>query len=178
MAKILLNKLNLENKINTSLISIGDQEIEVVQYLPLKDKLDLIQIVIEESSAKDEVFCNPVLVDILFHTYMVLTYTNITLNKTQKTNIIETYDILESNGVIDKVIQAIPEREYADLVDSLNKCVEKVEKENASIITLIKNAIEKTTTMIESAKNDLGSVNLNSENIQNILAIAKDNGAI
>lgn len=79
---------------------------------------------------------------------------------------------------IDKVVQAIPEREYTDLVDSLNKCVEKVEKENASVIALIKNAIDKTTTMIESAKSDLGSINLNSENLQSILAIAKDNGAI
>lgn len=178
MSKVILNKLNLQEKSEPLVIEVNGQEIEVQTYLPLREKMDLIEIVIQESLDEESAYCNPVLVDILFHTYLVLSYTNISLNKTQKTNLIDTYDLLERNGIIDLIVSTIPEREYLDLSDSLYKCIEKVEKESNSVVSILRTAIDKTTEMLNTASEQLNGIDLNSESLKSVLAIAKDNGAI
>jgi len=42
MNRITYNKLNLKVNDNTNKIKVGENEIEVFQYLPIKDKSDLI----------------------------------------------------------------------------------------------------------------------------------------
>ena len=77
MAKISLSKLNLEKNTEINKITINGSEIEVLSYLPLSEKISMINIVVQESIEGRMV--NPMLVDSLFHTYLVTAYTNIHL---------------------------------------------------------------------------------------------------
>lgn len=167
MSKISLNKLNLEKNTKTSNFSFEGQEIKVLNYLPVKDKMALIKIAIQESI--EETMVNSLLLDAHFHTYLVIYYTNISLTQTMKENIPETYDLLEKNGFISMVIEAIPANEYSDLVNSLTSHVEKTEKRLNSVARLLKSTLDEMTEV-------LNSVDLEKENIKNLLSIAKDNG--
>lgn len=176
MAKISLNKLNLEKNTEVKTIEIGGCSIEVLQYFPVSDKINLLDIIIQESLIGYT--CDPVLQDALFHTYLVMSYSNISLTPTQKDNILETYDILEKNGVISDIIGAIPTNEYLELVEGLAQKTEKIEKEMNSVVGIIREAIDRIPASLSSAQEQLSSIDFNSEAIKNVLAIAKDNGAL
>ena len=49
MAKISFNKLNLKKDTTINVIKIGDVEIEVKNYLPIEEKMSLIDLVVQES---------------------------------------------------------------------------------------------------------------------------------
>ena len=49
MAKISLSKLNLEKNTEINKITINGSEIEVLSYLPLSEKISMINIVVQES---------------------------------------------------------------------------------------------------------------------------------
>lgn len=176
MAKLSLSKLKLEKNTNIKTITIGDVELEVLQYLPVTEKMELVNISLQESLIGT--VCDPILQDTLFHMYLVLMYTNLSLTATQKDNIFETYDILEKNGVISEVVNAIPSNEYNELVVGLERLTEKTEKEMNSVVSIIRDAVDRIPKMIEETQNQLSSLNLDSDTIKEVLAIAKDNGAL
>ena len=66
MAKISVSKLNLEKNTEINKITINGSEIEVLSYLPLSEKISMINIVVQESIEGRIV--NHMLVDSLFHT--------------------------------------------------------------------------------------------------------------
>lgn len=174
MAKISLSKLNLEKDSNINTITINDNEIEVLSYLPTAEKISMIDIVIQESTEGQRV--NPILVDCLFHTYLVMSYTNLSFTGTQKSKILETYDLMEKNGLIAEVIKAIPAHEYNDLVESLSACVDSVEKELNSIANVVRLTLEQATSTLTKVSEELENLNLDSDKIQAVLSIARDNG--
>ena len=89
MAKISLSKLNLEKNTEINKITINGSEIEVLSYLPLSEKISMINIVVQESIEGRIV--NPMLVDSLFHVYLIMAYTNISFTTAQKEKMLETY---------------------------------------------------------------------------------------
>ena len=58
MAKVSFTKLNKIKSIPAKTITIADAEVVVTQYLPLEEKLNLIQSVIEQSGNGEEGFYN------------------------------------------------------------------------------------------------------------------------
>ena len=103
--------LKVNNTIST--IKINDQQVEVKQYLPMKDKIDLVQIALQKSE-EDGIY-NDMKLDVYFHLNIVYLYTNIEFEDEDREDEIELYDRLESNGVITNVLTALPDNEYADL---------------------------------------------------------------
>lgn len=176
MAKISLNKLDLNKVTKVNKIKINEQEVEVLSYLPIREKCDIINIATRESFVQKHV--NPLLLQAYFYVYVVISYTNISLTPTQLDDLLKTYDLLEKNDIITQVISAIPEDEYNDLIDGLYEYVEKVEKEALSISSLVEAGIEKIEKSLSKTASDLENIDLNSENLKNVLAIAKDNGAL
>lgn len=173
MSKISLNKLNLEKTTKTTDFIFEKQEIKVLNYLPVKEKVSLISIAIQESI--EGTIINPLILDANFHVFVLLMYTNITLTEAQKKNILDTYDLLEKNGLLLTIIEAIPANEYSDLVEALEIMVEKKERVLNSLPYLIKENMDVALNLITER---LSEVNLDSDNIKNVLAIAKDNGAL
>ena len=123
MAKVPFTKLGLKKVEDTKTISICDQEVEVKQYLPINDKINIITNVIE-NSADDNNFANPVKVEVFANLEIMYAYTNISFTDKQKENPTKLYDLLEENGVIAEVIAAIPENEYALLLGWIDETIE------------------------------------------------------
>ena len=123
MAKVSFTKLGLKKKEEIKNITINDQVIEVKQYLPISDKINIITNVIE-NSADDNNFANPVKVEVFANLEIMYAYTNISFTDKQKENPTKLYDLLEENGIIAEVIAAIPENEYALLLGWIDETIE------------------------------------------------------
>ena len=123
MAKVSFTKLGLKKKEEIKNITINDQVIEVKQYLPISDKINIITNVIEKS-ADDNNFANPVKVEVFANLEIMYAYTNISFTDKQKEDPTKLYDLLEENGVIAEVIAAIPENEYALLLGWIDETIE------------------------------------------------------
>ena len=123
MAKVSFTKLGLKKKEEIKNITINDQVIEVKQYLPISDKINIITNVIE-NSADDNNFANPVKVEVFANLEIMYAYTNISFTDKQKEDPTKLYDLLEENGIIAEVIAAIPENEYALLLGWIDETIE------------------------------------------------------
>lgn len=118
MSEIEFKSLNLDTNNETKTVNITkDVSIEVKKYLPIEDKIDFIQIALQE--AETEAGYDMVLVDVYFHLYLVYFYTNLQFTDEEKANPLKLFDILESNGIISAVAQAIPNAEFDDMHDYL-----------------------------------------------------------
>ena len=118
-------KMGLKLNTNVVNISIGDQQIEVKQYLPINDKLMLISNVINQAADENN-FANPIKLDVFAALEIVFAYTNIIFTDKQKEDLIKLYDILESNNVFNTVISAIPEAEYKSIVEGIDACAKAI----------------------------------------------------
>ena len=123
MARVPFTKLGLKKKEEIKNITINDQVIEVKQYLPISDKINIITNVIE-NSADDNNFANPVKVEVFANLEIMYAYTNISFTDKQKGDPTKLYDLLEENGIIAEVIAAIPENEYALLLGWIDETIE------------------------------------------------------
>lgn len=82
MAKVSYANLKLKTDTSVSTFKVGDTEIEVLNYLPIEDKYDLVNITLQ-NSAEDGIY-NPVKIDMYFHLYMFYMYTNVNFTEKQK----------------------------------------------------------------------------------------------
>lgn len=119
MAKVTFTSLKLKIKDEVKKVTIADKEVEVKQYLSASDKYDLIMISLQE--AKENSIYNDFKIDVLLHLNMVFMYTNLSFTDKQREDLFNLYDILESNDVINTVIQAIPQEEIQTIYNCVNK---------------------------------------------------------
>lgn len=117
MSSINFDDLQLQVNQDSKIIKIVDKEIAVKNYLSIDDKVTLVQLVLQQATDND--IYNSLLLEAYFNLYLVFFYTNLEFTDEQKENALDTYDLLESNGVIDLVINAIDKEEYEDLYNAL-----------------------------------------------------------
>ena len=98
-------------------VTYNDTVINVLKYLPISDKNDLITISLQK--AEQDGIYNNTLLEAYFYLNIVYLYTDIEFSDEDRTDEMELYDILENNGIIDRVIEAIGEDEYGELKDKL-----------------------------------------------------------
>lgn len=167
MAKITYSSLKL--KLNTGTNKIEGTDIEVLKYLPVEDKLALIDITLQNS--KEGSIYNSTKMDIFFHLYLVLMYTNINFTEKQKEEPIKLYDILKSNGLIDKVIENMEEEEYTFLLDCLNQQAKDITEYKNSLAGVLFTFMEQ---LPERAEEIAAAVeNFDPSKFQNVLDFAK-----
>jgi hypothetical protein len=123
MAKVSFSKLGLKKKAETVKVQLTDDiEVEVLQYLPINDKLNLIAAVLN-GSADENNFANPVKVAIVANLEIIKAYTNLSFTEKQLEDTAKLYDLLEENDIIDKIIMKIPSMEYEFLLDGIDKTI-------------------------------------------------------
>ena len=158
MSRVPFTKLGLKKKEEIKNITINDQVIEVKQYLPISDKINIITNVIE-NSADDNNFANPVKVEVFANLEIMYAYTNISFTDKQKGDPTKLYDLLEENGVIAEVIAAIPENEYALLLGWIDETIEAFYTYRNSVMGIM-----------EQISEDYSNLSLDATEIQQKLA--------
>ena len=132
--------LNLKINTNTNIANIGDKEIKVLQYLPLEDKIDLIQIALQKS--EENGIYNEMKLDMYFNLYIIYMYTDLEFTDEQKANEFTLYNELQSNEIIINIIGAIDEDEYITLIDYLEMMKKNNEKYKRSAAALFQTMIQ------------------------------------
>ena len=159
MAKVSFTKLGLKVKYETKSIIIADQEIEIKQYLPVNDKLELISRVINLSSEDDMKFYNVGKMEIFLNLEILFTYTNINFTDKQKEDVCKLFDLVESSGLLNQVLERIPEEEIEFIKHVLLDTVESIYNYQNSVMGILDNISQ-----------DYSALNLDASEIQAKLA--------
>ena len=154
MAKITFTKLGLKKNESIKKITIGEQEVEVKQYLPIEEKLQLIGKIID-NSVNDNNFENPVHLEVYTNFEILAAYTNITFTEKQREDIGKTYDLLFANRIFDEVFAWLPKSEY----DIIAKGV----KDTVKAMYAYKNS---AMGIIEAITKDHSALNFDASEIQ------------
>jgi hypothetical protein len=138
MAKLAFSKLGLKNNNQVVNINYNEQTIEVKQYISVNDKLKLISNIIN-NTVDEHNFCNPVKVKVYLLISIIENYTNISFTEKQKEDIVKLYDLIQSNGLFDKILEAIPAEEFNDLLNSTWDSIDAIYTYNNSAMGVLDN---------------------------------------
>ena len=158
MAKVSLTKLGLKVNQDVKNIEFNEQDIEVKQYLPINEKLELISSVIN-SAADENNFSNPVKENVFLTLEILYHYTNINFTDKQKEDPVKLYDLVVSSGLVNKVTDLIPEEELDEVINGVAQSVKAIYTYRNSVLGIL-----------ESISQDYSALNLDATEIQQKLA--------
>lgn len=125
MAKIAFTKLALSRNNSIEELKWNGQKIEIKQYLPVGDKLDLISRIIN-FSIDEHVFYNPCKVEIFEIIEIILAYTNINVTDKQSDDVLKLYDLFISSGFGNAVKNLIPESELNYIHNGVQATIKEI----------------------------------------------------
>ena len=128
--------LSINNEIVTT--TVNEVEIEVRRYLPIEDKIDLIEK--KKKKAEENGIYNEMKLAMYFDLYIIYMYTNLEFTDEEKMNEYKLYNELESNGVITAVLGAL--EEYEILFHYLNIMKEAKIRYKTSAAAMIQTFIQ------------------------------------
>ena len=149
-------------------IEIQEQEVFVKQYLPMADKYQLINIIINTLKETDGLL-SPLLSNILFETEMISAYSSLDLEE-ESSNFFKTYDILNVSGIAQAVINAIPVEEYEYVLNMYQMTLANINEYNKSAGGAITTALGMLPGLAEQAENfNFGEFNKAADKIKPLL---------
>ena len=144
-------------------------EIEVLDYLPIEDKYDLIMITLQK--AYEDGYYNPIKIDEFFHLHLIYMYTNINFTDKQKEDEHKLYDSLKSNGLIDAFIEQMNEFDYSELFNMLDETKREITDYHRTMVSLVQNLITDMPKQAEAMSKILD--NFDPDKYQNVVNFAK-----
>lgn len=158
MAKVTFSSLGLKLNQEIKTITIKEKTIEVKQYLPIQNKLEIVANVIN-SSQDDNNFKNLAKVSMFTDLEIINQYTNLTFTEKQKDEIWKIYDILISSGVIDQIKNEIPKEELEKVCKFVDDATERIYNYRNSAYGIL-----------DAMKTDYNALEFDAEDIQKKLA--------
>lgn len=160
MAKIAYSKLGLNkiNQIESRTVEFNGQNIEIIQYLPIEKKLELITDIINKS-LDDNNYYNPCRIEIFKTVEIILAYTNLSITEKQKEDVFKLYDSFVASGFAKLILENIPIEDYNFIYNSVIKTIKNVYKYKNSAMGIL-----------EAISTDYSNLNLDALNIQQTLA--------
>ena len=137
MAKVPFTKLKCKIDTNEVPVQIGEETIAVKQYLPIQEKLELIGNVVMAAHEQDENYSNPVKANVYRDLEVIFAYTNISFTDKQKEDLPKLYDMLASTGILQQIVKAIPEQEYAEICSGVWNSIEAIYKYQNSALGIL-----------------------------------------
>lgn len=141
MAKVPFSKLQASvNGCDTcvSYMNRSGEEIkyEVKHYLPFKEKLELVSNIINKS-VDDNGFYNPMRVKMNMVLEVTYAYTNLSFTEKMKEDPFKLYDILVSTGIFADITNAINERDWVEIQDSVRATIKNIYDYKNSVMGIL-----------------------------------------
>jgi hypothetical protein len=155
MAILNYSDLGLNKSKEIRIFKWGDKDIEVVKYLPIDSKYDIIMITLQE--AYEEGIYNPIKLDIFYHLNLVYMYTNIVFSDEDRADELALYDALLSSGFLEEFLKHISIRDYAEMQDEIEKIAEMKMKYNVSAASVMKKFVDDLPVNAEAAQQIMDS---------------------
>lgn len=161
MAKIGLNKLGLSKNTEVKEFMWNGQKIEIMQYLPLEKKLEVISEVINNSVDLQGYYA-PYRLDLFVTIAILQYYTNITFTEKQKEDLGKLYDLLVSSGLYAEIKNRIPISEIEYINENVEKTIVSIYAYRNSVLGIM-----------EAINKDYNNTIFDVENIQKVLGEGK-----
>ena len=158
MAKVTFSSLGLKLNQEIKTITIKEKKIEVKQYLPIQNKLEMVANVINNSQ-DDNNFKNLAKVEMFTDLEIINQYTNLTFTDKQKEEPWKIYDILINSGVMEQIRKVIPEEELNMIYHFVDDATDRIYEYRNSAYAIL-----------DSLKGDYDALNFDAEEIQKKLA--------
>ena len=158
MAKIPFSKLGLSKDTSMTLVEWNDQNIEVKNYLPIKEKIELVENIVNKS-VDENGYYNPIKIYVNTIIEVINSYTNISFTEKQKEDPMKLYDMLNASRVLNLIIGLVPEGEFY----YLNKTVHEMANNIVAYRNSAMGIMERITT-------DYSNLDLDASAIQKELA--------
>lgn len=138
MAKLAFSKLGLKVQDATDPVIIGENTIEVKRYLPLKDKIELVQTIVNET-VDDKGYYNPIQLEAFKVIEVTAAYANISFTEKQREDVYKLYDQLVSTGFWSILWNSISqsERDYIDT--KIAKIIDNIYQYRNSAVGVLEN---------------------------------------
>ena len=169
MAKTTYASLKLKTDTSVKEIEFNGSKIEVLQYLPIDDKYSLVNITLQKS--KDGSIYHPLKKDMYFHLNLVYLYTNLSFTDKQREDESKLYDTLQSSGLLNLILENIPEEEYEILYSFIEEYERDILNYQNTIAGIVANLIESLPARAEEMQKIVD--NFNPENFQEVLNFAR-----
>lgn len=175
MAKVPFTKLKCRLNNDVVPCQIGEETIGVKQYLPIQNKLQLIEDVINQAYETDINYANPVKTEVYLLLEIVYAYTDISFTEKQKEEITKTYDLLCSSEALDKILEVIPEEEIETLYNGVRETTEALYKYQNSVLGIMNN-LNNESGILGKNLNNIREQLLDPELLENVTKILSASG--
>lgn len=164
MTKPTFAKLGLTKNIEVKTFTYNNQEIEVKQYLPIQDRLELIGNVVNQVLATDSnKFPNWLKLYMFLDLEIVFKYTNLTFTDKQKEDLPKLYDLLAGAGIFDTLHSVMPKNEYINLTMECEEALKGIHEYKNSAYGIL-----------ETISQDYSNLNLDIDALTSKLANAEN----
>lgn len=161
MAKVGFNKLGLVKNTEQVNFMWNGQKIEIIQYLPLEKKLEIISYIINESVDLKGYYA-PYRLDLFMTIAVIQNYTNISFTEKQQEDIGKLYDLLVSSGFYFEVKNKIPKTELDYIEENIIKTIHSIYEYKNSALGIL-----------DAINNDYKNITFDAEKIQEVLESGK-----
>ena len=157
--KIGLTKLGLKKNTNLIPLEWGDQIIQIKEYLPIEDKIGVIERIVNQS-LDDNNFANPARIMINTVLEIIFAYTNINFTDKQKEDRLGLYDLLVSSElwkVIENELAEVGELSIIQI--TVREVIDEIYKYKNSALGIL-----------QAIQTDYNNLNLDAEALQEKIA--------
>jgi hypothetical protein len=169
MAKVPFSKL--QASINSADCEIGyynkagdEIKYEVKNYLPFKDKLELVSKIINQS-IDDNGFYNPMRVKMYMTLEIVYAYTNLNFTEKMREDPFKLYDILISTGIFADIIKVISADDWKEIQENVWSTIKNIYDYRNSAMGIL-SFIASDYSAVEMDASKIQELLSNSENLE------------
>lgn len=175
MANVSFNNLKLSANKEVKIAEFNNTKIEVLQYLPIEDKNDLIQITMQKSFMDG--YFNEILLDAYFHLNIIYLYTNLNITEKQREDELKLYDKIYSSGLMAAILKQLPEDEYKYLYDVLQEQVDNFLKYKNSAAAVMQSFIQDLPANAAAAADIVNNWDADKfQSVQDMVQLARQTG--
>ena len=113
-----------------------DVRYEVKYYLPIKEKMDLVSRIINQSIDENG-FYNPMRIKLYTVLEVVYAYTNLNFTDKMKEDQFKLYDILISTGIFNDIVKCINEDDWKSIQEDVQETIDSIYKYKNSLMGLL-----------------------------------------
>lgn len=161
--------LSLKKNIETNSFKWNDKEINILKYLPIDDKYDIVMITIQK--AFEDGIYNPIKLDLYFHLNLVYLYTDLDFTPEEREAETKLYDEMKSSGFLDEFLKNIDPNDYKEMQEDIENIVDLSLKYKTSAASVMRNFINDLPANVEAASKMVES--FNPEKYQAVVDFAK-----
>lgn len=158
MAKVSFTKLGLTKNTDVASFDFNGQTIEVKQYLPIQEKMDLIAAVLNNCQDTNN-FINEAKMSMFMDLEVMYRYTNVNFTEKQKEDPAKLYDLLAGSGFMSEVFVVLPQTEYKSIIMWLGKTANNIYDYRNSVYGIL-----------DALNTDYENLDLNAEAIKEKIA--------